>query len=736
MKKTNTNTRVILSIFTFFLSITAFSQDIIGSWKGTLETQGKEIPLVFNIGKKDGILSSTMDSPQQGAFDIPMDSTLFEEKKLSIVFSQGGIKYEGILDQEKLTGTFYQGGMELSLNLSKTTKKKPGNTSLPSSKETFEKIAAFDDKFYKYSVEDYFKDPATSKFKFSPKGTYVSYREKDENGKNHIYVKHTKSGEITRAIKEQNELIRYYGWANDSRLLYVKDNGGNENFQLFAANLDGSNNKALTPFDEVSVQIIDFLKDQPDQIIVLLNKESKQIFEPYKLNIVSGDLEKLFENKDTTSPILDYRFDKDGNLRGYTKQQNGVDNAIYYRTEKDQPFTHVLTTNWKQTFRVIAFNYNTAYKHDAYVLSNLESNTNELVLYDLAKNEIIEKVYSNPTFDVGGFARSRKRNFEIDYYYYIGEKTRIIPVSDFYKKLHRKFKEQFGDKVFRIVDHTDNEEKYLILLETDRIYGTYYTYDIKEDTFTKILDMMPQLHEEDMAEMRPINFISRDGLKIYGYITIPNNIEGKKVPLILNPHGGPYGLRDHWGFNPKTQLFASRGYATLQVNFRGSGGYGKDFFLKGNKQIGRKMLNDLEDAVAYAKTLDFIDDEKIAIFGASYGGLATLGSLVKTPDLYTCGVDYVGVSNLFTFKDSFPEYWKPFMGQFNEQWYNSENESEQKIMEEVSPALHVDKITKPLFVIQGANDARVNINESDQIVQNMRARGIVCGPPTTSTNLA
>ncbi|SFI73509.1 Prolyl oligopeptidase family protein [Olleya namhaensis] len=225
--------------------------------------------------------------------------------------------------------------------------------------------------------------------------------------------------------------------------------------------------------------------------------------------------------------------------------------------------------------------------------------------------------------------------------------------------------------------------------------------------------------------MRPINFISRDGLKVYGYITIPNNIKkGQRVPLIVNPHGGPYGVRDYWGFNPETQLFASRGYATLQVNYRGSGGYGKEFFLKGNKQIGRKMLNDLEDAVAYAKTLDFIDGNKTAIYGASYGGLATLGSLVKTPDLYTCGIDYVGVSNLFTFFESFPEYWKPYMPQFNEQWYNTEDENDQKIMTEVSPALHVDKITKPLFVIQGANDPRVNIDESDQVVKSMRARNI------------
>ncbi len=725
MKQANTKSKLILSLLALAFSISTFAQDISGSWKGVLNVKGQEIPLLFNVKNDNDILSSTMDSPSQGAVGIQMDKTLFEDNQLTIAFTQGGIKYVGVLDKDTVNGTFYQGGMELPLKLMKTVKTKPGDVSLPSSKGSLDKLASFDSGTYKYSAEDYFENPATSAFQFSPKGNYFSYREKDDNGKNHVYVKNIKTDEVKRAIEEGEELIRGYGWANDNRLVYIKDNGGNENYQLFAANLDGSNPKALTPFDEVQVNFSNLLKDQPDHVIILMNKDNKQIFEPYKINIVTGDMEKLFENKDASSPISGYEFDKDGVLRGYTKQQNGVEYVLYYRTGIDQPFNEVVTTNWKDSFSLVAFNYNTSYMHDAYVLTNLENNTSELVLYDLAKKQTLEKIYSNETFDVGGLSRSRKRDYEVDYYYYTGEKRHVVPVSKYYKKLDKKFKKQFGDKAFSIVDQTDDEDKYLIILQSDKLYGTYYTYDVKNDKFTKILDLMPQLHEEDMAEMRPVNFTSRDGLKIYGYITIPKTIKkGETVPLIVNPHGGPYGVRDNWGFNPETQLFASRGYATLQVNYRGSGGYGKDFFLKGNKQIGRKMLNDLEDAVAYAKTLDFIDANKVAIYGASYGGLATLGSLVKTPDLYTCGIDYVGVSNLFTFFKSFPEYWKPYMAQFNEQWYNSEDEADQKIMTEVSPALHIDKITKPLFVIQGANDPRVNIDESDQVVKSMRARNI------------
>lgn len=227
-----------------------------------------------------------------------------------------------------------------------------------------------------------------------------------------------------------------------------------------------------------------------------------------------------------------------------------------------------------------------------------------------------------------------------------------------------------------------------------------------------------------MAEMRPIRFTSRDGLTIYGYITLPKAaLEGKKVPLVVNPHGGPQGIRDEWGFNPETQLFASRGYATLQVNFRISGGYGKEFLRAGFKQIGRKLMDDVEDGVKYVVEQGWVDPAKIAIYGGSHGGYATLMGLVKTPDLYCCGIDYVGVSNIFTFFSSFPEYWKPMVEMVKEIWYDLDKPEEAEIARSVSPIYQIAKIKKPLFVIQGANDPRVNINESDQIVTGLRAKG-------------
>jgi len=605
----------------------------------------------------------------------------------------------------------------------KKEKELPGDVKLPSTETDLEKLATSDKGNYKYSVEAYFAKPKQSSFQFSPMGKYMSYREKDDNGKSHVYVKNTENGDTKKVIVEADELIRGYGWINDNRLIYVKDQGGNENYQLFAINIDGTNAKALTPFENVRVSILNNLKEQPDYIIIQMNKDNPQVFEPYKLNVVTGDLKKLYENTDVTSPIMGYDFDKDGNLRALTRQVNGTEMLFLYRTSNDAEFEVVEKYDWKGNFGIIGFNYSGKNPHIAYVATNLKRDKSVIAKYDLENKKMLEVVYENSTFDVSGMSRSRNRNWEIDYFSYNGEKFNIKPVSKYYKSLHKKFKKQFGNKDFFISDVTDDESKYLIYITSDKLVGEYYTYDVAKKEFKFMLNVMPQLKEQDMAEMRSIKFKSRDGLIVYAYLTMPNVKAGTKVPLIVNPHGGPYGVRDSWGFNPETQLFASRGYATLQINYRGSGGYGKSFYLAGSKQIGRKMLNDLEDGVEYVIDQGWVDKNKVAIYGGSYGGLATLGSLIKTPDLYTCGVDYVGVSNLFTFVESFPAYWKPFMKQFYEQWYDPENPEEKKIMEEVSPALNANQITKPLFVVQGANDPRVNINESDQIVETLRAKG-------------
>lgn len=711
--------------------MTALSaQSIVGDWKGSIEpAPGMKLELIFHFTNKNETLAATLDVPAQGASGIAIDDLSLDQDaqkgttvKLGISMLQ--LQYEGKLDGNTITGSFKQGGLELPLVLERFVSKLPGNTSLPSTTEELAALAKLDKGEYKYSVEDYFARPKASSFKISPDGKHLSYMEKDDDNKRHVYVKNIKTGEVKRAIEEKDELIKGYSWVNKNRLVYAMDKGGNENYHVYAVNIDGTNNRDLTPFEDVNASIINGLKEQEDYVIVSMNKNNKQVFEPYKLNVVTGEMVQLFENTDSENPVQGYDFDKNGELRAYSKLIDGVKGELYYKDLATGKFNLVNSTKWDDMFSISMFNYASKNPDEAYVLTNLDSDKARIVLYDLKQNKMIREVYANPDYDVSGFSSSRKRNYEIDYFAYEGEKDVVIPVSSFYKDLNARLQKQFPGKDADVVGYDDNEETMLIVVSSEKKVGTYYTYNTKSKEFTLLYDLMPQLKEEDMAEMRPISFKSRDGLTIHGYITLPKAaLEGKKVPLIVNPHGGPQGIRDSWGFNPEAQLFASRGYATLQVNFRISGGYGKEFLRAGFKQIGRKAMDDVEDGVRYAIAQGWVDADRIAIYGASHGGYATLMGMIKTPELYACGVDYVGVSNIFTFFESFPEYWKPFKEIVKEIWYDLDKPEEAKIAREVSPVFQIDKLKKPLFVVQGANDPRVNINESDQIVTALRQRG-------------
>ena len=487
--------------------------------------------------------------------------------------------------------------------------------------------------------------------------------------------------------------------------------------------LDGSNLKDLTPFDGVRAQFTELLREDKDHIIVSMNRNNPQVFEPYMINLNTGESKQLYANEDANNPIFGYNFDKDGKLKGFTKIRDGVEQDLYYE-DGNGGYKILKQLNWKDNFTILNFNYATPNPHDAYVLSNLESDKAEILLYDLMEDKTLDQVFVNDQFDVQDMGLSRTRNYEVDYFAYEGEKSIVVPISEPYKKLSAKIKSELPDKQFRVLDATEDENLYMVYVDSDRLYGVYYAYDVAKNELKELYNTMPQLKEGDMSEMRPITFTSRDGITLHGYITLPKAaLAGEKVPVIVNPHGGPQGIRDSWGFNPEAQLFASRGYATLQVNFRISGGYGREFLESGFKQIGRKAMDDVEDGLQYVIDQGWVDGNKAAIYGGSHGGYAVLRGLTKTPDLYACGVDYVGVSNLFTFMKTIPPYWKPYLKIIKEIWYDEDNPEEKAIMEEVSPVYQMDKINKPLFVVQGANDPRVNIDESDQIVSGLREKG-------------
>jgi len=566
-------------------------------------------------------------------------------------------------------------------------------------------------------VEDFFRNPERTAYRISPNGEYLSYLGSYQTRLNVFVQKIGSSDKPVRITNQTERDIVAYFWANDDKLVYMQDKGGDENDHIYIANRDGSGEKDLTPFDGVKAEIIDNLEDFDNEMIVGLNKRNPQLFEPYHLDLTTGELKLLAENTDVMNPISGWLTDHAGKIRGATQISGGVNVNLLYRTTEKDTFKVVATTSFKENLSPLFFTFDNKY---VYALSNIGRDKDAVVKYDIANGKELEVIYENPEFDVSGLQYSHKRKTltSVSFTSWKREQKFLDKETE---QIYNRLNRDLGRYEVVITGKNKNEDKFTIRTYSDRSLGAFYLYDLKKDELTKLADVQPDLKEEDMAEMKPISYQTRDGLTIHGYLTLPKGVEAKNLPVVVNPHGGPWH-RDSWGFNPEIQLLANRGYAVFQMNFRGSTGYGRKFWEASFKQWGQKMQDDITDGVQWLIKEGIADSNRIAIYGASYGGYATLAGVTFTPDLYTCAVDYVGVSNLFTFLKTIPPYWKPYLEMMYEMVGNPESDS--AMMAAASPVFHVDKIKVPMLIVQGAKDPRVNIDEADQMVKALREKGI------------
>ncbi|MBL7930398.1 MAG: S9 family peptidase, partial [Bacteroidia bacterium] len=409
--------------------------------------------------------------------------------------------------------------------------------------------------------------------------------------------------------------------------------------------------------------------------------------------------------------------DNDGVIRLASKT-DGVNNTYYYRANEKEPFKELLTTSFKDSFSPAGFD---SLNKNMYVLTNIGRDKVALVEYDPIAKKELKELYSNPDYDIDGmdYDKQKKRLAAV---YWEGEKAERHFFDPEWKAIHEDLENKFKGYEVYVTAHDDNKTKAIVWTGNDRLPGKYYLYDFATKNTKEVADAYPWIEEENMAYTKPITYQSRDGLTIHGYLTLPKGSDGKNLPVVVNPHGGPWA-RDGWGYNPEAQFLANRGYAVFQMNFRGSTGYGKKFWMASFKEWGKKMQDDVTDGVQWLIKEGVADPKRVAIYGGSYGGYTTLAGICFTPDLYACAVDYVGVSNLFTFMKTIPPYWKPYLDQFHEMVGDPVKDS--LLLAEASPALHTDKIKAPLFIAQGANDPRVNKAESDQIVEGLKKRGVV-----------
>jgi len=561
-------------------------------------------------------------------------------------------------------------------------------------------------------LEDFFKNPEKAYFQISPNGEYISHTEPFENRMN-IFVQKTGEEKKIRMTSVTDRDIWWYFWKGDDRLLYIKDNGGDENFHIFAVDMGSKKERDLTPFDGVRAQIIDELKGDEDRMIVGLNKRNPQVFDAYMLNTETGDLEMIAENPGNISSWVT---DHNGVIR-MASMTDGVSTSMLYRDSAEDEFETVLTTNFKETVSPIFFDFD---NQSVYMASNLGRDKTAIVKVDPKTMEEQKVLFEHPDVDVEGLDYSYKRKVLTEITVNTWKQESIFLDRET-AELNKVVKTKFPGYEVAIGSMNRNEDQMVVRTYNDKTTGAYYFFDKNSGEFTLLAERNPWLKENLMASMKPIKYTSRDGLTINGYLTLPQGVSAENLPVVVNPHGGPWA-RDGWGFNQEIQFLANRGYAVLQMNFRGSTGYGKEFWQASFKQWGQKMQDDITDGVEWLIDQGIADPERIAIYGASYGGYATLAGLAYTPDLYACGVDYVGVSNLFSFMKTIPPYWEPYLEMMYEMVGNPEDDKE--MMTNASPALNADKITAPLFVAQGANDPRVNKDESDQMVKALEKKGV------------
>lgn len=560
-------------------------------------------------------------------------------------------------------------------------------------------------------LRDFFRNPERSRFQVSPDGSSISFMQPYQSRMN-VFVQPRSGGEVVRVTSETERDVADYFWKGPGRIVYRKDFKGDENYHVVAVGADGKNLIDLTPFEKVRANIIDDRLDHDDEMIIAMNRRDPEVFDAYRLDLNTKQLTLLAENPGN---VTGWVTDHTGCIR-LALVSDGVNASILHRPDENTPFATVITTHFKEQIEPLFFDFDNKL---LFASSNINRDKAAIVRVDPATAKEESVIFQHPEVDVSGLDWSRKRKVCTEVQFVTSSRERKVFDAEM-QAIYSDLQTQLPGYEIDLQSHNRDENIFVVAAWSDRTQGVRYLYDAASKKLTKLAEIAPWLPEGDLAEMKPITYQARDGLTIHAYLTLPQGGE-KNLPLIVNPHGGPWA-RDAWGYNPEVQFLANRGYAVLQMNFRGSTGYGRAFWEASFRQWGKKMQDDVTDGVRHVIAQGIADPKRIGIYGISYGGYCALAGLAFTPELYACGVDYVGISNLFTFLTTVPPYWKPLLDMFYEMVGNPETDKE--LLAEASPVMYADNIRAPLLIAQGAQDPRVNINESDQMVAALKKHGI------------
>lgn len=561
-----------------------------------------------------------------------------------------------------------------------------------------------------------FGNPTRTAARIAPDGAHLSWLAPSPGRVLNVWVQPTDRSTPPRQVTDDRlRGIRRYGWSEDGqRILYFQDRGGDENWHLYAVDLAGGAARDLTPFDGVRAENLLTDPKHPGEVLIGLNRRDPSVFDMYRIALASGEIRLDTENP---GDVTGWLTDADFRIRAAEAADPATgDTILRVRRSDREPWRELLRFPFGENGGALGFN---AAGDRLYATSSVGTDTARLIAVDAETGQVTAELAQDPKSDVGSVlihpTEHRVQAVEFDYqrprWELIDEGLR----ADF------EFLRGVANGSLAIGDRTLADDRWILSFEPDDGPTAFYLYQRSPRHAELLFVTRPELAEYRLAEMCPVEIPARDGLTLPAYLTVPPGIEAKALPMVLLVHGGPWA-RDQWGFDASAQWLANRGYAVLQVNFRGSTGFGKAFLNAGNGEWGvGAMQHDLTDAVRWAIAQGLADPERIGIFGGSYGGYAALAGLTFTPELYACGVDIVGPSNIQTLFASIPPYWAPAKRELVLRVGDVEQDAE--LNRRISPLFHAERIQAPLMVLQGANDPRVKIAESDQIVAAMRARG-------------
>ncbi len=509
--------------------------------------------------------------------------------------------------------------------------------------------------------------------------------------------------------------IRVYFWAHDGEhLMYLQDVGGDENWRLHGVHLASGAVTDLTPFEKVQVQLVARDKRHPAELLIAMNRDDARLHDVYHVDLGTGALTQVAKNPGN---VLGWLADVQFRVRGAVTSTPDGGTQLLVRDDPVEEWRPFVTWSAEDAMSSWPLGYTLDGK-DLYLVDSRDVNAARLVRTDLASGES-EVLAEDPQYDVGGVVvHQDTREIQMVAFTRARHEWQVLDpaIAEDVAAIRRLSPGDFG-----IHSRSHDDRTWVIEFIEDRRPVAYYAYDRAARSGRLLFTTRPDLAAYTLAAMEPVAFPARDGLELHGYLTIPAGAKAVNLPLVLDVHGGPWH-RDTWGYDPEAQWLANRGYACLQVNFRGSTGYGKAFLNAGNKEWGGRMHDDLVDAVRWAVARGIADPARIAIYGGSYGGYAALAGATFTPDLFRCAVDIVGPSNLITFIETIPPYWSSYLAMLHDRVGNPDTEAD--FLRARSPLTHVDRITIPMLIAQGANDPRVKQSESEQIVAVMREKGI------------